>query len=307
MRIATRKSRLALWQAEHVAELLRAQHPDAAVELLPLSTRGDEITDRPLANIGGKGLFTKTLEAALFDGRADIAVHSLKDVPAQLPEGMRLAAVIARDDPRDAFISVHYPNLDALPQGARVGSSSLRRQCQLKHHRPDLDVIPLRGNVGTRLAKLERGDFDAIILAAAGLKRLGQREQITTCLSPDVCLPAVGQGTLAIECREDDEQTIAMLATLNDGSTWTRTLAERALNRRLQGSCQVPLAAFAELEDERLRVRGMVGAPDGSRLLRAERQGAAGEAEQLGEALAEDLLAQGAAEFLHPAQFPPAS
>ncbi|HET7587993.1 MAG TPA: hydroxymethylbilane synthase [Gammaproteobacteria bacterium] len=304
IRITTRKSALALWQAEHVACLLRAHDPAATVELLPLSTRGDEITDRPLATIGGKGLFTKTLEAALFDGRADIAVHSLKDVPAQLPEGMRLAAVIARDDPRDAFISVRYPELDALPQGARVGSSSLRRQCQLKHRRPDLEVIPLRGNVGTRLAKLERGDFDAIILAAAGLKRLGQREHITTCLEPDVCLPAVGQGTLAIECREDDEPILATLAALNDGPTWTRTLAERALNRRLQGSCQVPLAAFAELDGEQITVRGLIGAPDGSRVLRAERHGAASDAARLGEDLAEDLLAQGAAEFLHPAQAP---
>lgn len=296
--IATRKSALALWQAEHVAQLLRAHDPSAQVELLPLSTRGDEITDRPLATVGGKGLFTKTLEAALADGRADLAVHSLKDVPAALPPGMRLAAVIARGDPRDAFVSVRYPDFDALPQGARVGSSSLRRQCQLKNRRPDLEVIPLRGNVGTRLAKLKRGDFDAIILAAAGLKRLGQEDEITACLAPDISLPAVGQGTIAIECREDAEDVLTMLAALNDGPTWTRTVAERALNRRLQGSCQVPLAAFAELEGERLIVRGLIGAPDGSRILRAERSGAACDAERLGDALAEDLLAQGAAEFL---------
>ncbi|HET6724833.1 MAG TPA: hydroxymethylbilane synthase [Gammaproteobacteria bacterium] len=296
--IATRKSALALWQAEHVAQLLRAHDPSAQVELLPLSTRGDEITDRPLATVGGKGLFTKTLEAALVDGRADLAVHSLKDVPAELPPGMRLAAVVARGDPRDAFVSVNYPDFDALPRGARVGSSSLRRQCQLKNRRPDLDVVPLRGNVGTRLAKLKRGDFEAIILAAAGLKRLGREDEITTCLAPEVSLPAVGQGTIAIECRDDAPEVLAALADLNDAPTWTRTVAERALNRRLQGSCQVPLAGFAELEGDRLTVRGLIGAPDGSRVLRAERSGAASDAEQLGAALAEDLLAQGAAEFL---------
>lgn len=298
MLIATRKSELALWQAEHVAGLLRNLDPDLDVELLPLSTRGDEITDRPLATLGGKGLFTKTLEAALFDGRADIAVHSLKDVPAELPDGMSLAAVTARGNPRDAFISPRYPSLEALPQGARVGSASLRRQCQLKHRRPDLDVLSVRGNVGTRLAKLKRGDFDALILAAAGLERLGLSDEITACLDPAVSLPAIGQGTLAIECRAGDAQTEAIIARLNHAPTWTRTLAERALNRRLQGSCQVPLAGYAEIEGDRLTLDGLVGAPDGSLVLRAQREGRVEDAEQIGIDLADELLRQGAGELL---------
>lgn len=297
--IATRKSKLALWQAEHVAALVRKQHPGETVELLPLSTRGDDITDRPLARIGGKGLFIKTLETALIDGRADIAVHSLKDVPAALPENMGLCGVIARDDPRDAFVSTNHATFDALPQGARLGSSSLRRQSQLKHRRPDIDVVPLRGNVGTRLDKLCAGEFDAIVLAAVGLKRLGQSEWITEYLAPEICLPAVGQGTLGIECRADNERIRELIAPLNDAATWTRTLAERAMNYRLEGSCQVPLAAFAELEEDTLTLRGLIGAPDGSRVIRSVRCGAASEATAIGQAVADDLLAQGASAILN--------
>lgn len=297
MFIATRKSTLAVWQAEHVASLLRSQGGEAT--LVPLSTRGDEIVDRPLATIGGKGLFTKTLEAALADGRADIAVHSLKDVPAELPPEMCLAAVVEREDPRDAFVSSRYADLAALPRGARVGSSSLRRQCQLKHRRPDLEVVSLRGNVGTRLGKLRAGEFDAVILAAAGLKRLGLETEITRCLEPDECLPAIGQGTIAIECRVDDTATRAALAPLNHAPTWIRTLAERAFNRRLEGSCQVPLAGFAQLDAAgRLTLHGLVGLPDGSRMLTGEVAGDAADAERLGTALAEDLLHKGAADLL---------
>jgi hydroxymethylbilane synthase len=300
-RIATRASALALWQARSVAQRLRARWPTIGIEIVPLSTRGDEVTDRPLAAIGGKGLFIKTLEAALADGRADIAVHSLKDVPAVMADGMHLAAVVERGDPRDAFVSRRHASLDALPQGAVVGSSSPRRQCQIKNHRPDLDVLSLRGNVGTRLAKLDRGDFDAIVLAAAGLKRLGRRAEITACIEPDICLPAVGQGTMAIECRDDNEAIRETLAPLDHAPTWTRTLAERAIACRLHASCDTPLAAYTELDGGSVSVRGLIGAQDGSRVLRAARKGAGRDAEAVGNAIAEDLLAQGAAAFLPPA------
>ncbi len=298
LRIATRKSALALWQAEHVADRLRAAHPGLEVEVVAMSTRGDEILDKPLARIGGKGLFTKELERAMLDGRADIAAHSMKDVPVELPEGMALTTVLTREDPRDAFVSVKHESLLALPHGARVGSSSLRRQCQIKFLRPDLDVQTLRGNVGTRLGKLDAGDYDAIILAAAGLKRLRLEERIAALLDPEDCLPAIGQGTVGIECMSEDTETIALVAAINDADTWTRTLAERALNRGLHGSCQVPVAGFATLDGENLHLRGRVGEPDGSKLIRAEIKGPAAEAEKLGAELAQELLSKGADKIL---------
>ena len=227
LRIATRKSMLALWQAEYVSDLLRQAHPGLDVELLKMTTKGDKILDTPLAKVGGKGLFVKELEQGLLDGSADIAVHSMKDVPADLPDGLHLPTVCPREDPRDAFVSNRFETLDALPQGARVGTSSLRRQCQLRARRPDLEIVDLRGNVNTRLAKLDAGDFDAILLAAAGLKRLGMGERITETLAPEVSLPAVGQGAVGIECRQNDERTNALLAALNHPATQTRVRAER--------------------------------------------------------------------------------
>lgn len=298
LRIATRKSALALWQAEYVADRLRAAHRGLEVAVVPMSTRGDEILDQPLARIGGKGLFTKELERAMLDGRADIAAHSMKDVPVELPEGMALTTVLPREDPRDAFVSVKHDSLLALPHGARVGSSSLRRQCQIKFLRPDLDVQTLRGNVQTRLGKLDAGDYDAIILAAAGLKRLRLEDRIAALLDPEDCLPAIGQGTVGIECMSADSETIALVAAINDADTWTRTLAERALNHGLHGSCQVPVAGFAVLDGDRLHLRGRVGEPDGSELIRGEIEGPATDAEKLGASLAEELLRKGADKIL---------
>ncbi len=298
LKIATRQSPLALWQAEYIQQRLEQQHPNLRVELVTFVTQGDKILDTPLAKIGGKGLFVKELEAALLDGRADLAVHSMKDVPMQLPEGLALPVICEREDPLDAFVSNTYAHFDDLPQGAKVGTSSLRRRCQILTQRPDLEVIDLRGNVGTRLSKLDAGQYDAIILASAGLKRLGLTARIRHTLSHEVSLPAVGQGALGLECRSDDERVLNYLSFLNDATTSVCVRAERAFNAYLEGGCQVPIAAFAQLKDEVLHIEGRVGEPNGKQLLIAHQQGSAQQAEELGVALAQDLLAQGAGELL---------
>ncbi|AZK64577.1 hydroxymethylbilane synthase [Pectobacterium versatile] len=298
IRIATRQSPLALWQAQYVQQCLNHLYPDLHVELVPMVTRGDIILDTPLAKVGGKGLFVKELELALLEGRADIAVHSMKDVPVEFPDGLGLTTICERDDPRDAFVSNHYDSLEQLPEGSCVGTSSLRRQCQLRARRPDLVIRDLRGNVGTRLSKLDNGEYDAIILAVAGLKRLGLEERIRCALSPEESLPAVGQGAIGIECRLDDEHVRQLLAPLNHSATAARVLAERAMNVRLEGGCQVPIGSYAELEGDTLWLRALVGAPDGSQMIVGERRGSVSDAEQLGIALAEELLAKGASAIL---------
>ncbi|MEZ7862916.1 MAG: hydroxymethylbilane synthase [Aeromonadaceae bacterium] len=298
IRIATRKSPLALWQAHFVQSRLQQLYPQLRVELLPMSTKGDKILDSPLAKVGGKGLFVKELEQAILAGDADIAVHSMKDVPVEFPDGLGLSIICERDDPRDAFVSSRFPSLAELPAGSRVGTSSLRRQCQLRASRPDLQILDLRGNVNSRLAKLDGGEYDAILLAAAGLKRLGLQERITTLLPPEQSLPANGQGAVGIECRLDDDELLTLLAPLEHLPTRQRVLAERAMNRALQGGCQVPIGAYAELEGDQLWLRGLVGSPDGRQILHAECRGAASEPEALGQALADQLLAQGAARLL---------
>lgn len=298
LRIATRKSPLALWQAEFVRAELERLHAGLKVELVTFTTQGDKILDTPLAKIGGKGLFVKELEVALLDGRADIAVHSMKDVPMEFPEGLGLIAIGEREDPRDAFVSNTYASIDALPAGAVVGTSSLRRQCQLRHRRPDLVIKDLRGNVNTRLAKLDAGEYDALILASAGLKRLGFHARITAEITPEFSLPAVGQGALGIEARLDDVQVARLLAPLDHAATSARVRAERAMNRRLQGGCQVPIAGYAELQGDELWLRALVGSVDGREIIVDEMRGAATAAEALGEALAERLLAAGAGRIL---------
>lgn len=298
LRIATRKSPLALWQAEHVAERLRHAHPGLNVELVGMLTQGDKILDSPLSKVGGKGLFVKELEQGLLAGRADLAVHSMKDVPASFPPGLGLPVVLAREDPCDAFVSRDYPHPDALPADARVGTSSLRRQCQLAARYPGWKISSLRGNVGSRLAKLDSGAFDAIILAAAGLKRLGLAERIALALEPEFSLPAIGQGAIGVECRLDDSQTLALIAVLDDPPTRIRVTAERAFNARLQGGCQAPIAGYALLEHNQLWLRGLVGTPDGHQIIAGEIRGAAAEAESLGAALAEQLLERGAEPIL---------
>jgi len=298
IRIATRKSPLAMWQAEHVAAELQRAHPDLQVELLGMSTQGDKILDTPLAKIGGKGLFIKELEQGLLSGDADIAVHSMKDVPVELPEGLHLAVIMQREDPRDAFVSNRYRNLEELPEGACVGTSSLRRQSQLAERRPDLRITSLRGNVNTRLRKLDEGEYDAIILASAGLKRLGFQERITAFIGPEQSLPAIGQGAVGIECRVDDAHTNALIAPLHHSETANCVLAERAMNQRLNGGCQVPIAGYAMLESGHLWLRGLVGEPDGSRIIRGEVEGTPEEAENMGIGLAERLLEWGAGEIL---------
>ncbi len=298
IRIATRKSALALWQAEYVKARLEASHPGLKVSLVPMVSRGDKLLDAPLAKIGGKGLFVKELEEAMLDGGADIAVHSMKDVPMEFPEGLGLYCICEREDPRDAFVSNRFDSLDALPPGAVVGTSSLRRRAQVLARRPDLKIQFLRGNVNTRLAKLDAGEYDAIILAAAGLIRLGFGERIRSSIGVDESLPAGGQGAVGIECRTGDSEVHALLACLNHAPTATRVVAERALNKRLNGGCQVPIACYAVLEGEQLWLRGLVGQPDGTLLLRAEGRAPAAEAEVLGVQVAEELLDQGAEQIL---------
>lgn len=298
LRIATRKSPLALWQAQHVGDRLREKHAGLEVKLLPMSTRGDKLLDAPLAKVGGKGLFLKELEQALQSGRADIAVHSAKDVPVEIPVGLSLEVFLERGDPRDALVSNHYACLAALPAGARIGTSSLRRKCQLLALRPDLHVVTVRGGVHTRLAKLDDGDFDALILAAAGLRRLGIEDRARELLEPEVMLPAVGQGALGVECRANDTRTASLIAVLNDPGSSARVGAERAMNHRLGGGCQVPIAGFAELDGGQLSLRALVASLDGRQLLRAQGRAPSGEGEQLGRAVAGDLLSQGAAEIL---------
>ncbi len=296
LRIATRQSPLALWQAEHVAALLRAAHPGLAVELVPMTTRGDEIIDRPLASIGGKGLFLKELEVAMLEGRADLAVHSLKDVPAELQPGFALPAILPRADAADAFVSNRHAGLADLPHGARVGTSSLRRQAQLRALRPDLELLDLRGNVGTRLAKLDAGHYDAIVLACAGLERLDLAARIRSRLVAPDWLPAPGQAAVAIEARADQPETLALLAALDDADTRLETTAERAMNQALGGSCTVPVGAWCTLTEHGLHLRGLVGDAASGRLLRAQADG--DDAVGLGRAVAEALFAQGAAAFL---------
>lgn len=298
VRIATRKSALALWQAEFVKAQLEHFHADVRVELVPMSTQGDIILDTPLAKIGGKGLFVKELEQAMLDGRADIAVHSMKDVPVEFPEGLALHTICEREDPRDAFVSNNFANLSELPQGAVVGTSSLRRQCQIRALRPDLVIKDLRGNVNTRLAKLDDGQYDAIILAAAGLLRLKMDDRIADYIEPEVSLPANGQGAVGIECRIDDEVTKALLAPLEHTQTRIRVNAERAMNRHLEGGCQVPIGAYALVDGDQVHLRGLVGAVDGSEILHDEVTGHINDAEAIGVELAKKLLAQGADKIL---------
>ena len=297
--IATRESALALWQANYVKQQLELHHPQLEVELLPLTSRGDQLLDIPLNKVGGKGLFVKELEKAMLEGRADIAVHSMKDVPMEFPEGLHLPVICEREDPRDAFVSNHYASIEELPQGAVVGTSSLRRQCQVLALRPDLQVKFLRGNVNTRLAKLDAGEYDAIILAAAGLLRLEMRERIAAFIEPEVLLPAGGQGAVGIECRRGAELE-ALLAPLHHTATAHRLAAERALVRRLNGSCQVPIGGYATLDErgEQLFLRGLVGSPCGETMLRSEVHGSVADADQLGVRLAEQLLQAGADKIL---------
>ena len=298
IRIATRKSALALWQAEYVKACLEQAHPGLLVSLVPMVSRGDKLLDAPLAKIGGKGLFVKELETALLDNEADIAVHSMKDVPMDFPEGLGLFCICEREDPRDAFVSNTFASLDELPAGSVVGTSSLRRQAQLLALRPDLKIHFLRGNVNTRLAKLDAGEYDAIILAAAGLIRLGFGARIRASISVEASLPAGGQGAVGIECRSADAEIHALLAPLHHRETALRVTAERALNKHLNGGCQVPIACYALLEDEQLWLRGLVGQPDGGLLLRAEGRAPAAAADALGVQVAEALLAQGASAIL---------
>lgn len=298
LRIATRQSPLALWQAEHVRTLLQALQPDVAVRLVPMTTTGDRQLERSLAQSGGKGLFVKELEEALRDGRADLAVHSMKDVPAAQPEGLCLAAFLPGEDPRDAFVSVRHRSLAALPAGAKVGSASLRRQAQLLAERPDLQVEVLRGNVGTRLRRLDQQEFDAILLACAGLTRLGLSERITEALDVQRFVPAIGQGVIGLECRAGDRATRERLERLHDRVSGIRLAAERALNARLGGACTVPVAGHAVVEGARVRLTGLVAAPDGRRVLKDHLEGAAADAAALGTALAERLIAAGGGEIL---------
>ena len=287
-----------MWQAEHVRDRLLETHADLEIELLGMSTQGDRILDTPLAKIGGKGLFVKELEQGMLEGKADIAVHSMKDVPVAFPDGLHLAVIMQREDPRDAFVSNNYSSLDLLPPGSRVGTSSLRRQCQLSNARPDLVILPLRGNVNTRLRKLDDGEYDAIILASAGLIRLGFEDRIRDFISTDFSLPAIGQGAIGIECRADDERVNELLKPLHDKDTADCVLAERAMNNRLEGGCQVPIGGHVVLDGDQLHMRGLVGTTDGRHIIRAESSASRDQAEILGVEVAEALLQQGAREIL---------
>lgn len=299
LRIATRKSPLALWQANHVRDALLARHPELDVQLLTMTTQGDKILDTPLAKVGGKGLFVKELEVGMLDGRADLAVHSMKDVPVEFPDGLGLAAILPREDPRDVLISKQFPGIEELPRGARLGTSSLRRQCQIRARRPDLEVLDLRGNVNTRLKKLDDGHYDAIMLAAAGVKRMGWEERITEFQSPEQFLPAIGQGAIGIEIRLDDDRVRTLVEELGDEQTSIRVAAERALNEGLQGGCQVPIAGYAEISHGVIVLRALVGRPDGSELVQGVISGKPEDAVELGQVLADDLLSRGARDILH--------
>ncbi len=301
LRIATRGSALALWQAHHVRDRLQSAEPGLEVELVIIKTRGDKILDRALSEVGGKGLFVKEIEEALLDGRAEVAVHSMKDLPAEVPDGLIIAAIPEREDARDALIvapSLTARDVASLPRGARVGTSSLRRVCQLKARRPDLELVPLRGNVDTRLKKVQAGELDAIVLACAGLKRLGHAAAITASLSIEESLPAIGQGALAIECRTDDAATRARLAVLHHPATAHAVEAERGFLGRLEGDCKTPLAAHGILRGERVVLEGLVASPDGATILRQTLEGSAADGARLGCDLAELLLARGARELL---------
>lgn len=307
VRIATRKSPLALWQAEEVARRLKTYHPNLEVVLVGIKTKGDKVLDSPLAKIGGKGLFVKELEQGLLSGSADIAVHSMKDVPIAFPDGLHLSVILQREDPRDAFVSNHHTNFSELSSNARIGTSSLRRQCQIRYAYPRFILENLRGNVNTRLNKLDSGNFDAIILASAGLKRLGLETRISDFLTTSMCLPAIGQGAIGIECRSDDEKIQALISPLHDTETACCIKAERAINERLSGGCQVPIAGFAEINDKRIRLRGLIGYPDGSAIFRSEARGDIADAAKLGFHVAEDLLSQGAGKILKALGLDPSS
>jgi len=298
IRIATRHSPLAMWQANFVKAELEKFHPELIVELLPMKTKGDIILDTPLAKVGGKGLFVKELEVAMLEERADIAVHSMKDVPVDFPDGLGLTIICEREDPRDAFVSNHFSHLDELPQGAVVGTCSLRRQCQISELRPDIIIKNLRGNVNTRLRKLDDGEYDAIILAAAGLLRLDMQERIASYIEPEVSLPAVGQGAVGIECRLNDQQTIDLLQPLEHAKTRQRVTAERAMNLALQGGCQVPIGSYSIFQEDKLFLRGLVGSVDGKNVIRKEITGHPEDAEKMGLELAQQLLDCGAKEIL---------
>jgi hydroxymethylbilane synthase len=299
LRIATRKSPLALWQAHYVKTRLEELHNDLEVELITMVTKGDIILDTPLAKVGGKGLFVKELEVAMLEGRADIAVHSMKDVPVDFPDGLGLAVICEREDPRDAFVSNNYNSIDELPLGSSLGTCSLRRQCQVSAARPDIKIKELRGNVGTRLKKLDDGQYDAIILAAAGLKRLKMEERIQSFIEPEASLPAVGQGAVGIECRIDDQRVLELIKPLNHSDTADRVKAERAMNLALEGGCQVPIGSYCVItQDNQLYLRGLVGKPDGTQIIRAEIRGEREQAVEMGEELAAELLKAGAQEIL---------
>jgi hydroxymethylbilane synthase len=298
VRIGTRASRLALWQAEWVQSRLQQLYPALRTELVAIKTRGDRILDVPLARVGGKGLFVKEIEEALLDGRVDVAVHSMKDVPSVLPPGLLLPCVPVRADARDALITPNGVPFADLPHGARIGTSALRRQAQLRHRRPDLDMVPLRGNVETRLRKMAEQQLDGIVLATAGLERLGMAERISERLAPDICLPAIGQGALGLECRAENRRVRELIAPLHDPATAWAVTAERAFLRRLDGGCQVPLAAYASIAGQKLSLTGLVASVDGRRMLRETLEAPVTEAEATGRELAERLLERGADRIL---------